>query len=467
MFDRRDQGLIATVIWGRTKTASLAAVAASLLAMTPMSAVAAQTTTPNVAAVQNDVLLYRMKNGDNLYKLAQKYMVSLQVVPHIQKLNNISNAHEVPVGSVIRIPLRFLKYRPEVARLVAWRGTVAIGQSATNAAAPTAGMALQEGMAIATGQGGFVTLQLANGSRVSIPSQSIVRIARLREYTINKALDYELAVDKGRLETKATPLKNPASRYRIRTPIAVSAVRGTEFRIKLEDEAKPSLTEVLEGTVAVNAPKKPSEETAVAQGTGLGLRTDGSSAIEKLLPAPELVSPGKVQKDDTLSFVIQPIAGAARYQAVFATDASITDPFAEASSDTPTITHPAIPNGKYFVRISALSPNGFEGYATNYGFARRLSKVSAAAAAPADDGSVTFKWDAGGEGKIVHRFQLYRDTVQSTPVIDEAGLTKSEIKLDTLPPGVWFWRVGISVYGDGAVTDNWTSPEKLIIAREE
>ena len=193
---------------------------------------------------------------------------------------------------------------------------------------------------------------------------------------------------------------------------------------------------------------------------------DGKKIAEELLPPPELVRPGKVQKDEVLQFEVAPVSGAARYHAIFATDASLTEQFAETRSDTPIITYPSIPNGRYYVRVSALSPTGFEGFPSNYGFARRLSSVSGSAA-PATDGSVLFKWDALGEGKIIHRFQLYRDTVESTPYIDEPGLGKSEIRLDHLPPGTWFWRVGISVFDDGAVTDSWTTAEKLIIAREE
>lgn len=409
----------------------------------------------------DDVLTYRMKKGDNLHLLAQRHMVNAGAVKTVQRLNHITNARAIPVGTIVRIPYRLLKYKPETARLVAWRGNVAIGRSN----APTVGMELGEGTNIATGQGGFVTLQLSNGSRVSIPSQSSVRIAKMREYLINGALDYELAVDKGRINTKASPLKNPDSRYRIRTPIAVSAVRGTEFRIKLMGDDVPSLTEVLEGTVAVGSPTA-AQATDVPQGVGMAVTSSGDSSTENLLPAPELIAPGKVQKDEKIGFTAQAVPGAARYRAIIAADASMAEVFEEAISDTPEIAFPNIPNGKYFVRVSAFSPTGFEGFTNSYGFRRRLMTVGGAAE-PADDGSVLFKWDAGNSGTVVHRFQLYRDAVTNTPYIDEAGLTKNEIRLNQLPPGTWFWRVGVSLYEDGAVTENWTSPEKLTIAREE
>lgn len=465
MFDRRAFDLNNRFVKRRSGPAFLLAallLGGIALPVTPALAQSQNAARTASGMIEGDTLLYRMKQGDNLYDLAQRHMSSMSAVEKVRRLNRIANPRAVPVGTIIRIPVAYLKYTPEKARLVAWRGDVGVGKTG----APTVGMEIGEGIAIATGQGGFVTLLLSNGSRVSIPSQSLVRIARLREYSINRALDYEIAVDKGRLQTKAAPLKNPDSRYRIRTPIAVSAVRGTEFRIKLEGDAVPSLTEVLEGTVEVAANAKAGTTTPVTKGEGLGVMRDGNKIAEDLLPPPELVRPGKVQKDEVLQFEVAPVSGAARYHAIFATDASLTEQFAETRSDTPVITYPSIPNGRYYVRVSALSPTGFEGFPSNYGFARRLSSVSGSAA-PATDGSVLFKWDALGEGKIIHRFQLYRDTVESTPYIDEPGLGKSEIRLDHLPPGTWFWRVGISVFDDGAVTDSWTTAEKLIIAREE
>ena len=465
MLDRRNQKLNMSVINGHIHKISSALLWGGA-ALSMSSTIAHAQSRPAAAQAANkitgeDMLAYRMQKGDNLHLLAQRHMINAGSAQTVQRLNRIANPHTIPVGTVIRIPYRLLKYKPETARLVAWRGNVAIGRNS----APTIGMELGEGIAIATGQGGFVTLQLSNGSRVSIPSQSSVRIAKMREYRINGALDYELAVDKGRINTKATPLKNPDSRYRIRTPIAVSAVRGTEFRVKLMGNDVPSLTEVLEGTVAVGTPIG-INTIDVPKGVGMAMTSNGDSSTEELLPAPELLSPGKVQKEETLSFTAQPLPGAARYRAVIATDASMAEVFDEAISDTPQITFPAIPNGKYFIRVSGFSPNGFEGFTNSYGFRRRLLTVGGAAE-PADDGSVLFKWDAGGNGKVVHRFQLYRDAVTNTPYIDEAGLTKNEIKLNQLPPGTWFWRVGISLYEDGAVTENWTTPEKLTIAREE
>ena len=461
MFDRRHRKLnVSLKNEGFFKLGAVALLGSVALGMGP-SAVNAQKRTAQTNNERNATLAYHMKRGDNLYLIAQRHMTNMSSVQVVQKLNNISNPRAIPIGTIVRIPYRLLKYKQETVKIVAWRGAVAVGNNNN----PNVGMVLAEGTKIATGQGGFVTLQLANGSRVSIPSQSSVRIAKMREYQINGALDYELTVDKGRINTKAAPLKNPDSRYRIRTPIAVSAVRGTEFRVKLPDENTGSSTEVIEGLVNVFSPAS-GNDADVPKGVGFSVTPNGHTSMEQLLAAPELVSPGKVQKEELLNFSAVPVAGAVKYTATLATDASMVDEFQEVESETPTFTFQPIPNGKYFIQVSAHSKNGFEGMPANYGFSRRLLTLSGSAEA-GDDGSVLFKWNSNGSGKFFHRFQLFRDAVTSTALVDETGLVESHIRLDTLPPGTWYWRVGTSMYDDGTVTETWTTPEKLIIAAEE
>lgn len=442
--------------------ASAFAAAVMVLPISSTPAFAQSKTVAAAKAAPANMLSYRMKRGDNLYTLADKYMIRVGAASEVQRLNRIANPREIPVGTPIRIPVRLLKYKPQTARILAWRGAVSLN----NDRAPAVGMQLAEGSNILTGQGGFLTLVLSNGSRVSIPSQSAIRISRLREYVITDDLDYELSLDKGRVQTKAAPFKNPGSRYRIRTPVAVSAVRGTEFRVNMEESNTPSLTEVLQGTVAVTPEATASVETLVPQGSGIAVRKDGSILTEALLAAPELTNPGKVQNEEALVFTVSPVAGATRYRGVVATDASMIEQIQEIVTSTPSLSFTAIPDGQYFIRVSALSPEGLEGMPSNYGFSRRFLTTTGGAT-PAPDGSVVFKWDVSGNGKIVSRFQLYRDALTTTPYIDEAGIMTDHIKLDTLPPGNWVWRVGVSAFNKGTVTENWAPPEKLIIAREE
>ena len=54
---------------------------------------------------------------------------------------------------------------------------------------------------------------------------------RLRKYLLTGGSDIDLYVEQGRAETAAAPIKDSNSRFRMRTPTAVSAVRGTVFRI--------------------------------------------------------------------------------------------------------------------------------------------------------------------------------------------------------------------------------------------
>ena len=79
--------------------------------------------------------------------------------------------------------------------------------------------------------------------------------------------------------------ENP-SRFEIQTPAAISAVRGTVFRVASQPGI--NLTETLRGEVEVNAQGK-----GLAVGAGFGTRVakgESPSTIVKLLDAPGLPS---------------------------------------------------------------------------------------------------------------------------------------------------------------------------------
>ncbi len=63
--------------------------------------------------VHGDMLHYRMKQGDNLYVLAQRHMSTMTAVEKVQRLNRIANPRAVRVWTVIRIPVADKYYRHE------------------------------------------------------------------------------------------------------------------------------------------------------------------------------------------------------------------------------------------------------------------------------------------------------------------------------------------------------------------
>jgi hypothetical protein len=301
---------------------------------------------------------------------------------------------------------------------------------------------------------------LADRSQVVIPSQSRVRVRELRRILLTGAIDYRIDVEKGRLETKVIPLDQPSGRYRIRTPISMTAVRGTEFRVSFEEGRRMAATEVLAGRVAFSAAEAPAA-LDLERSFGATLEGGGEARAEKLLAAPDLDEPAAMQTGDTVEFRARKLDGAIRYRVVIASDAGFIDNIAEQFSDDGSFALADIPNGNLFVRISALATSGLEGMAQSYSFRRRLASIHGTVEA-GDDG-YRFRWSGAGSGARRYRFQLMRDTAQGALVVDEVALAREALTLRRLRAGVYYWRVGLVQLEDGDVTESWTEPEKLTI----
>ena len=322
-------------------------------------------------------------------------------------------------------------------------------------------MAVNEGANIKTAENAFATLILSNGSKITLPSQSSVTLSRLRKIVIDNSLDYEISVENGRVQTKAQHFTDPNSRFQFKTPLATSAVRGTEFRIAYAKAGdSDSLTEVLDGAVAVGA-KNALAPQIIPKAMGAGVSPSGATRTEQLLPAPSATNADEVQKDDLVHFALSPVANAAQYHVQLAHDAGFVDVFDDVRSATPQVNFANVPNGYQFVRATALSNTGFEGLSESTAFSRKLNSIHAIVE-PGGHGGFRFKWAGSGSGNSQYRFQL-STTSGATPIIDEPGMTSHELELTHLAPGTYFWRVGAALFENGDVSQSWTDFEKLTI----
>jgi len=433
-------------------------VVAGAVAYASSSSAMAATPTPVTAPA--DSVVYTVRPGESLYVLAGQYFLHRSDYRVVQRANRIANPLRIPVGTVLHIPVAVLRAAPLVAKVAAFHGAVRLTSGGRDLA-PAAGAELAAGAVIETGGDGFVTLALPNGSRTSIPTHSRLRIVNLRRFILTGDIDYDLAVDAGKVETKATPLGPGSGSFRVRTPRVVTAVRGTQFRVGLENDS--SLAEVLEGTVGTGTGN--AAATPIHMGFGAVVSKTGALSSEALLPAPELVQPGRVQVDPLVHLALAGQAVARGYHVQVAKDAGFGEIVAEARSTAPAFELPGIPNGALFVRISAFAPSGLEGMAQTYAMRRVLTGLSASASADAD--GMRFKWSGEGEGRRTYHFQLVRADRRDVPVVDEPGLAGDEVTLRDLGPGTYFWRVGVRQASGADVTENWLPFEKLIVAAPE
>ena len=244
----------------------------------------------NAAPNDNDDIRYVIKRGDTLIGLAKKYFVRTDSYKIVQRKNRISNANALPVGTSIAIPRSVIKYTVSQARVLSVRGNV------TSEKGPVSAEQLfGEGAQLTTAPNSFLTLGLGNGSRLSLPSNSGLKIRTLRNYALGETLDYDFDLSRGGARSSVVPLKSKDDSYRIRTPKAVSAVRGTDFQVRYDEQARLDFAEVVEGGLAVGIGEN--ADLSVPAGNGLAVQANGNAISEALLPEPKLIDAGKIQVD--------------------------------------------------------------------------------------------------------------------------------------------------------------------------
>ncbi|MEP7221058.1 MAG: FecR domain-containing protein [Novosphingobium sp.] len=396
---------------------------------------------PGVASAEPPVT-YVVAKGDTLIALARKYMVNQGSYRQVQTFNHLASPLRIPVGFTLRIPRELLRFEPIAVHVASFSGPASVAPSMMQggAAVPLQkGMAIGEGAQVQTGANGFVALTAADGSRVALPSNSRIELVHARRYLLINAADIDFRIIQGRAEIQAARQK-PQDQFRIRTPVAVSAVRGTEFRIGINPDASIGTTEVLEGKVAVASPKA---EIAVPAGFGAAARASGEIASEALMPPPVLLSPGKLQTEAVVHFDFAPGTAAVRYHSQVSRDAAFDEVLAESESALPQGEFTDLPNGRFFLRSTAIAASGLEGMPDIHSFRRMRVGLAAEAEQSSIPGAVRINWRADGEGTSVFRFQLLGAGAGDLPLIDEPGLTTPGITLTGLKRGTYRWRIGV------------------------
>lgn len=316
----------------------------------PLSAQAPQPYSVNAAAP----FQYRTRAGDTLPRIAAAYLTSPAAAAEVQRLNNITDPMRVAPGTALAIPAALLRTETLGAKVIAFRGDVTIGRQGP----AKVGMVVGEGVRIATGANSSVAFQLTDGTAITLPSLSTVRIVRLRKVLISNRTQRVLTLEAGRAESQVTPSKDGSTSFEIRTPVSVAAVRGTDFRVSYSEDQKAATAEVLKGAVGVDG-----KDGGIGLDAGYGARSDDQSTGQPtaLLQPPEILSPVGHRRDGTLVFNFQKMEEAIAYRLVLAGDPDFRDLRTETTTKVAQAIVPPLPNGTYYLRATAIDVHGLEG----------------------------------------------------------------------------------------------------------
>lgn len=339
------------------------------------------------AGALGDDFIYRIRQGDTLIHLAGTYTRNEANWSVLQRLNAVDDPYRLIIGRELRIPLAMIPEVPAQTTVVHVSGAASMdGQPLRT------GMPVAEGSTITTSSNGFVTLQLADGTKVTLPQDGATHLERLRQFEGNALTDSILRVQRGVVDSNVAPAGQGVGRFEVRTPVAVTGVRGTRFRVQAG--ARGARSEVIEGSVRLQPHARdsaPGRPVAVSTGYGASIGADGVlSGIRPLLPAPQVGAPQRAGSGQWTAPVTA-VPGAVAYLVQVSRDAEGLELTSSRRFDSTDIRFAAPGAGTYYVAVRAIDAAGLEGRDGRLTFegANVLMTVSGLPVSLSDGGVVT------------------------------------------------------------------------------
>lgn len=391
---------------------------------------------------------YAFRPGDNLIHFSKKHLINPEDWPLIQAHNHIKNPHYIPIGTVIEVPLRLVKFKPTEASVVSVSGKCH-QQQGKDKQALKVGERLPQGTLITTGQNSQVVIQFADGSTSQLNADAQLLLDNLSLYSGGVMVDTKVSLQQGQLETHANPGHQHQTNMQVQTPSAIAAVRGTKFRVRASDDA--TVQETLEGGVDLSA-----SQQVIQVAAGYGSKAQKGQPPQppvQLLPA--IKTNGLKTKFYTLpiSFDLPQLAGAKRWVTQVAKNKTFNQVVDESTSDTQTVTYQDLPDGEYYLKVRGQDAAGIAGYDATHAFlvdARPFAPVLPKAAVTYKQPQPELSWPAV-DGAIGYVVQIAKQGDSNQQKMMEKTTSASFKPTQPLAEGQYSWRVAtIARLADGS-----------------
>ena len=392
-------------------------------------------------AAEEETWRYALVPGDNPWNITERFLQGMQLWQPLLRLNNIERPRFLPPGTVLKIPLSWLKTEAANVQVKEVAGDASHTAVADGQTRPLrAGALLAGGDMISTGDHGSVVLEYVDGSTLIIGRNTSVTLRRVNKFSDSGLADSEVRIYSGRTENR---VKKRGTRFEISTPSASTAVRGTQFRTSVDrQETRLSRIEVLAGSVAVGGAGKRRDVNA-GFGTTV-LQGEPPAPPKKLLAAPVIELPAEFSRAFPLEIRWAEVKGAERYRLQVTAEGYDTRLLDEVTTRTGLSTD-LLPDGRFRLHLRAIDAAGLEGVEISRDLLLDAQPQPPLAIKPQSEQVVRtelpdFEWSRPLGGSRVH-FQLSAEKQAATPLLDLQDYPGTHFTPDALQPGTYFWRV--------------------------
>ncbi|WP_297954681.1 FecR domain-containing protein [uncultured Desulfobulbus sp.] len=295
--------------------------------------------------------------GTNLIHLARDYCRDRNDWRRIAALNKLTEPYLIIRDTTLQVPLSLLVAEPLTARVAAVNGPVSLHTADGRTSPLRQDDTVAAGQTVVTGPDGYTHLILPDNTYTRVEPEARFTIAylfRLADGTIKA----DFTLDRGGLVHWVRQKLRANDTFQTRTPIAVTGIRGTEYRLKSEG-SEANTVETLRGRVEVAAGGR---NVGLAAGQGTRVRAGGTPERPRALPAaPAVETIEPLYRTLPMQIHTPAHATAKRFRLRLTSDdqgqATAADQVVAAGS---AFTIGTLADGRYFAFLSALDAEGFE-----------------------------------------------------------------------------------------------------------
>lgn len=386
--------------------------------------------------------LYTVRKGDTIWGLSHKYLKEPLRFQEIQKYNNIKLDRQLPPGITLKFPMEYLKFAPAEVVITMINGDAHyVRRGIKNPLALKDKLVLDD--ILVTQKDSSVALLFADGSKLLLGEKSELIFDVQTQWGETGMVDSRMRLMKGSAEGRVKTLIGPGAHFEVQTPSAVATVRGTEFRVRL-DENDPSVVfnEVDEGRVAVRL-----HENKALVKQGFGLKTSTSQPMTEprpLLPAPQFVNAQDKYPGHPVTFTWQRVDEARSYQVELFKDEAMTQLVHKSDVQNNQFTLPDVELSDYTLRVRAVDQQGLQGLNSSKRFTISLVpdqvKTKSSATEFKTGASINTAW-VSSEGANKYRWRLATER-QFSNIVEKQDATDTAHQIPHgLAEGDYYWQV--------------------------
>ncbi len=400
---------------------------------------------PHDATEELPLIIYKIQAGDTLTQLSRKYLKQPADLEAIRSLNSLRSIDLLPTGELLKIPRQAVKQSPSQATIIALSCSRPI-RAGTPLRPMSIGSILNEGSIIDIPAECHVSMLLEDGSIIRMPSSAAIKIAVLRRNALEASPEVQLDLVRGKIELEVYKGRSQTTPFEVRTPLSVTGVRGTEFRVGYAPSEQTGQVEVLGGTVSAMG-LKDAEAQPVKRGQGMPFDSSGKSLpIEKLLNPPVFERAERTNSAPS-SYLIKLTSRpeSHHYVAVTSKSANLLGEQTSRTIKTPEVTTPSLSQDVLFYQFATVSKAGLMGPARQYGFCVTLNE--------AKSGRCKATFDAPMTENLMITFSLTKHTQGTTQELVSTKKLQSrngQFTIEGLPSGYYTWEMSHSTTTPGS-----------------